>query len=173
MTYHVARNNQQLGSYPKEELINLYNAGTILPTDLVWTEGMAGWESVSKVFGATATPSAPPAFAAPPPVTGVATPVSAAAAESRPAKPANYLVWSILTTLLCCLPLGIVAIIFAAQVDNKYQQGDYAGAVSASAKAKLFSIISAVVGGIVLVIYIAYMVFMVSAMSAGAGGSGY
>ena len=32
------------------------------------------------------------------------------------------------TTLLCCLPAGIVSIVFAAQVDGKWNSGDYAGA---------------------------------------------
>ena len=45
-------------------------------------------------------------------------------------RPQNYLVWAILTTLFCCLPLGIVSIVFAAQVDGKLASGDYAGAVA-------------------------------------------
>jgi hypothetical protein len=44
-------------------------------------------------------------------------------------KPDNYLVWAILSTLFCCLPLGVASIVFAAQVDGKYNSGDYAGAV--------------------------------------------
>ena len=31
----------------------------------------------------------------------------------------NYLVQAILTTIFCCLPFGIVAIVFAAQVNGK------------------------------------------------------
>ena len=44
------------------------------------------------------------------------------------APPPNYLVWAILTTIFCCLPFGIVSIVFAAQVNGKYAGGDYAGA---------------------------------------------
>jgi len=69
--------------------------------------------------------------------------------------PNNYLVWAILSTLFCCLPLGIVSIVFAAQVNNKYNMGDYAGALDSSNKAKQFAIVSAVVGVIVGVIYFA------------------
>lgn len=58
----------------------------------------------------------------------------------------NYLVFAILTTLLCCLPAGVVAIVYAAQVNGKEASGDYAGAVDSSNKAKLWCIISAVVG---------------------------
>lgn len=50
----------------------------------------------------------------------------------------NYLVQSILVTLCCCLPLGIVAIIFAAQVNSKLAIGDVAGAAEASRKARMF-----------------------------------
>jgi hypothetical protein len=54
-------------------------------------------------------------------------------------------VWAILSTLFCCLPFGIVSIVFAAQVDSKYNAGDHAGSVNASENAKKWAIISAVV----------------------------
>ncbi len=50
-------------------------------------------------------------------------------------KPKNWLVESILTTIFCCLPFGIAGIVFAAQVNSKYQSGDYAGALQASKEA--------------------------------------
>ena len=34
--------------------------------------------------------------------------------------PDNKLVWSILVTLFCCLPFGIVAIIKSAEVNSKW-----------------------------------------------------
>ena len=40
----------------------------------------------------------------------------------------NYLVFAILATVFCCLPAGIPAIVFAAQVNGKLQAGDLAGA---------------------------------------------
>jgi hypothetical protein len=58
-------------------------------------------------------------------------------------KPENHLVWAILSTVLCCLPLGIASIVFAAQVDSKWSAGDYAGARESSEKAKKFALISA------------------------------
>jgi hypothetical protein len=54
----------------------------------------------------------------------------------------NYLVQSILVTLFCCLPFGVVAIIYAAQVNSKLEAGDYNGAVKASADAKKWCWIS-------------------------------
>lgn len=50
----------------------------------------------------------------------------------------NYLVYSILVTLFCCLPLGIPAIVFSAGVNGKIAAGDIAGALEASRKAKAF-----------------------------------
>jgi Interferon-induced transmembrane protein len=66
----------------------------------------------------------------------------------------NHLVWAIISTLCCCWPMGIVAIVYAAQVDNKLATGDYQGAVSSSNNAKLWSWIS--FGGAALLL-IAYL----------------
>ena len=65
----------------------------------------------------------------------------------------NYLVPAIIS-IFCCWPLGIAAIIFAAQVNGKVASGDIAGAVDASKKAKLFSFISIGIGLAVGVIYL-------------------
>lgn len=54
----------------------------------------------------------------------------------------NYLVPAILVTLLCCWPAGIVAIVYAAQVDGKMRSGDYAAARSASNNAKIWCWVS-------------------------------
>jgi hypothetical protein len=50
----------------------------------------------------------------------------------------NYLVFAILVTVLCCLPAGIPAIVYAAQVNGKLQAGDIAGAQAASRNAKMW-----------------------------------
>ena len=50
-------------------------------------------------------------------------------------RPKNWLVESILVTLFCCLPLGVVGIVNAAQVNSRYNTGDYAGAQAASKEA--------------------------------------
>ena len=70
-----------------------------------------------------------------------------------------YVIFAILTTVLCCLPLGIASIIYASKINSLQNAGDYAGAQQAAKKAKTFAIIGAVVGLIVSVIYGAFMAF--------------
>lgn len=66
----------------------------------------------------------------------------------------NHLVWSILSTVLCCMPFGIVSIVFSTQVNTKQAQGDYTGAVAASKKAKTWAIASAVAGVVAFVLLV-------------------
>lgn len=54
----------------------------------------------------------------------------------------NYLVQAILCTIFCCLPFGIVGIVFAAQVNGKLAAGDYYGAVSCSRSARTWCWVS-------------------------------
>lgn len=63
-----------------------------------------------------------------------------------PPCPPSYLVWSILSIFLCCLPLGIVAVIFSSKVRPAYERGDYAGAQRASNAAMWWLIASIVIG---------------------------
>ena len=167
MTYHLSRNGQPTGTCSKEEALARYSRGEILPTDLVWCEGMANWAPASQVFGAVPAAPAPapqPSFSGaplPPPVNAPTPPATG--------KPSNYLVMAILVTLLCCLPAGVVAIIYAAQVDGKWNSGDYAGAEASSKNAKLWSLVSLGVGLVGILAYVGFMVM--AGFAAGAGGS--
>ena len=67
----------------------------------------------------------------------------------------NYLIPAILSAI-CCFPLGIISIIFAAQVNGKVAAGDIAGATDASKKAKLLSFIFL---GIGIVCWAGYLIF--------------
>lgn len=72
----------------------------------------------------------------------------------------TYLVFSILATVLCCLPLGIPAIIFATKIDKAQAMGDYMGAQDAAKKSKMWSIIAAASCAVVLVLYFVLIVFL-------------
>src|SRR5262245_8377929 len=50
----------------------------------------------------------------------------------------NYLIPAVLSTLCCCLPFGIVSIIYAAQVNGKLAGGDVEGARRAADSAKMW-----------------------------------
>jgi hypothetical protein len=94
------------------------------------------------------TPVQQASYTPPPPPPG---------AYSAPAQPQqqipNYLWQSIVVTLCCCLPFGIVAIIFAAQVNDKLRRGDIAGAMQSSKNAKMWMLIGLACGVVVFIIY--------------------
>ena len=71
--------------------------------------------------------------------------------EIPPLKPSNWLVYSILATICCCLPFGIVGIIFTARVDSLYYNGMYAEAEKAAKKAKTWTLLSFFIGLIYLI----------------------
>ena len=85
--------------------------------------------------------------------------------QQMPPQPDNYLVWAILVTVLCCLPLGVASIIYSVKVGSLYAQGDYNGAVDASQKAKKFAMIGGIGGLVFIIIYIIFAVI------AGAGAA--
>jgi hypothetical protein len=65
---------------------------------------------------------------------------------SFPATVPNYLVQGILVTICCCVPFGIPAIVYAAQVNGKLAAGDVGGAIECSRKARMWSWIGFGVG---------------------------
>lgn len=70
----------------------------------------------------------------------------------------NYLAQAILVTIFCCLPFGIPAIVYAAQVNGKIAAGDYSGAAETSKKAKKWSWISFGVGLGFTLIYLFFVI---------------
>jgi hypothetical protein len=119
-------------------------------TWLRWNDGSQAWER-------SESPPPPPEGSQLPPVPpmpgrGIATPYPTPVTN---VPVSNYLVWAILVTLFCFLPTGIVAIVYASQVNSKLAAGDLAGAREASNKARMWTIISAVVGVLVGVIVVA------------------
>jgi|SRR6266850_3370966 len=81
-------------------------------------------------------------------------------AASATANIPNYLIPAILATLFCCLPVGVVSIIFAAQVNTKVAEGDISGATEASRKARMFLFIAVGLGLLVYVIVILCWIFI-------------
>jgi hypothetical protein len=89
-------------------------------------------------------------------------PVQPAIQAPLPTVP-TYLVWSILATLFCCLPGGIVAIIYSAMVSSKLAEGDAEGALRASKNAKLWCWLSFGIGLAVQIIVMIFYIFAIFA----------
>jgi hypothetical protein len=67
-------------------------------------------------------------------------------------EPDNYLVWAILVTVFCCLPFGIVSIVYSTKVSGLWSSGRYPEAQEASNNAKKWAIIGAITGVVVSII---------------------
>ena len=65
----------------------------------------------------------------------------------------NHMVGAILTALFCCQIGGIVAIVYAAQVNTKLARGDIEGARAASKTANTWIMVSIITGVLLGVIY--------------------
>ncbi|KRE44074.1 CD225/dispanin family protein [Knoellia sp. Soil729] len=119
--------------------------------------------------GSTPPPPPPPggggydggAYGAPPPPMG-----GGYGGPPAGPPPSNNLILAIVS-LLCCWPVGIPAVVFAAQVNGKWNAGDQAGAVAAADKAKKFAIAALVLGVIAIIIG-----FAAGAFSGGTSSTG-
>ncbi|MBI1324785.1 zinc-ribbon domain-containing protein [bacterium] len=68
----------------------------------------------------------------------------------------NYMTQAVLVTLFCCVPFGIVALVYATRVNNKALAGDIEGAQEASDNAFKWIVISFILGFIVIFLNIAF-----------------
>jgi hypothetical protein len=75
-------------------------------------------------------------------------------------EPDNHLVWAILVTVLCCLPFGIVSIVYSTKVSGLWAQGRYPEAQAAADNAKKWAIIGAIVGGVFYLIAVLLWFFV-------------
>jgi hypothetical protein len=144
----IGADGREYGPVSTEQLRQWIAESRVNQQTRVRVEGSTEWKSLAD-FPELAS-------MAPPPLT-------ASIPAARPHVP-NYLAQSILVTLFCCLPFGIPAIVFAAQVNGKLQAGDTAGALESSRKAKMWCWIA--VGGWVLTALIYAVIFAVFGMKA-------
>lgn len=68
--------------------------------------------------------------------------------------PDSHMAMAILTTLFCCLPFGIISIVYASRVSGLYASGDYNGAVRASSKAQSYASWGMILGIVTYLIYV-------------------
>jgi heme/copper-type cytochrome/quinol oxidase subunit 2 len=76
------------------------------------------------------------------------------------AQPPTYL-WQNILGIFGCTIIGIIGLVFALQVNSKWQIGDYAGAESASNTAKILGIIGLICFILMVVFWVVYILFFV------------
>lgn len=85
--------------------------------------------------------------------------------QTPPMKPDNHMVMAILTTIFCCLPFGIVAIVQASKVNKLYYSNQYDLAQVTADSAKKWSLISLGIGVAIWVIYVILAIAGVASLS--------
>ena len=152
--YYLDSANQQHGPIAAETL----KSHGVHEKSLVWCVGMTSWTPANQVpelqvyFPQTPTPPSQPS---PYHSSQYQQPQPQPQPQRSPAPDSN-MVWAILTTLLCCMPLGIIAIVKASQVESLWHQGFHKEAINAANSAKKWSITGALCG---LFIIVAYFLF--------------
>lgn len=153
MQYYYYANGKQCGPVEGERLLQYGVTGNTL----VWREGLKEWVEARTLPELSALFTIPNSDYAGSSVYGTHTAPNGATA--LPPKPETYLVWAILTTILCFLPFGIVSIVMATGVDEAYGRGDYETARRKSNNARQWAIWSAVTSAILVVGYAVVALF--------------
>lgn len=135
--YYIDKDGYQAGPVDGE-LLKQYGVGS---SSFVWCEGMPKWQKVSEVSELKSI------FCVAPPPFHIEQQYTPPIKQKDAKCPENHLVWAILSTVLCCWPLGIPAIIYASKVDILWNLGDEEGARKKAEQAETWSLI-ATVGGV-------------------------
>jgi hypothetical protein len=144
----IGGDGREYGPVSPEQLRQWITEGRANAQTLTQAEGGTGWIPLASFPElASALGGAIPPVAATPPV------AAGPAVQPRPFVP-THLVPAILCTVFCCLPFGIPAIIFAAQVNAKLAAGDIQGALESSRKAKTWCWVAFWLGLIPILIWI-------------------
>lgn len=140
MEFYILQNNLKEGPYSLEELGNK----NINTNTLVWRTGFKNWTPVKDV------PELSDLLSNLPPIPPGSQPVVK-----------TWLAESILVTIFCCLPFGIVGIINASRVSSLYVQGNYEEAKKVSSNAGKWTKIGFFIGLASIIIYILFYVIMI------------
>lgn len=133
MQYWINHNGVQSGPVDADAIREM----GLTSSAYVWHEGRTDWVKITQVpelqglFTVIDEPAVQ-GVAIGQPATAAAAPQPTAAADPAEPCPPTNLVWAIISTVLCCLPAGIVAIFYATKVSNRYREGDLEGAKRAS-----------------------------------------
>ncbi|MEG1761498.1 MAG: CD225/dispanin family protein [Hydrogenoanaerobacterium sp.] len=92
---------------------------------------------------------------------------------AAPINSTTYLIFAILVTVMCCLPFGIPAIVYAAKIDKLQAMGDFMGAKAAAKSSKMWTIIAAATILAGIIIYLVVMLLGVASFGAYGGTFNY
>lgn len=169
--YHYSDGTNSFGPFTLEELKEI----GIVPDTYIWFEGMTNWKPAKELpeLSFLIAQGEKPYYTQagpPPPHYGQSTPPPYGTLVAQP--PPSYLIWAILSTLFCCLPFGIVSIVYASSVERKFYSGDIAGAQRASDAARKWLWINVAVSVAAWIFYLAIFgfAFFTTILGAGAGG---
>ncbi|MGK3202703.1 CD225/dispanin family protein [Amycolatopsis sp. MEPSY49] len=76
--------------------------------------------------------------------------------------PDNNMVWAILSTVMCCMPLGIVSIVKASQVNSLWFQGFHVEAHRAADEARKWAMWSAISFSVLIGLYLAVVFALIA-----------
>lgn len=136
--YYYTDGKERFGPLTIEEL----KQKAITPETLVWKEGLPDWvpaNTLSDLKELFDVAEDIPHQIQP---TGTLSP-----------QPKNWLIESVLVTIFCCLPLGIVGIILALLVDSLWREGHYEASKRLSLEAGRWVRYGVIFGVIALIIY--------------------
>jgi len=153
MNWYYSNNGTQHGPVAQEELQTKIRSGEVPAGSLVWRDGMTDWTPANQL-AEFAMGHPQPAIGVPAPYTPPGSQMGAGYQAPIP----NYLWQSIVVTLFCCLPFGIVALVFASKVDTLRNSGKLQEAAEASRKAKMWCWWSFGIGLSITVLYLLFVV---------------
>ena len=131
-------NNVKQGPFQKEDLpLKGISANT-----MVWRVGMSDWQRVAEL----------------PELADLLMQMPPEPPRNNRIMPKTWLVESILITIFCCLPFGIIGIVNATKVENLYLSGQYDMAEYYSSQAKKWTIWGLVSSIIFWILYILFFV---------------
>lgn len=137
MEYYIIENNERQGPFTLEELPK----HNITAQTMVWSVGFTAWKQAKDV----------------PELAGILSEMPPSITTSV-AMPKTWLVESILVTCFCCLPFGVVGIIYSTKIEPLYQRGQYEQAQHYSELAKkwtlwgLFSMVAFIVLYLIVIV---------------------
>lgn len=163
--YYIDNNEQQAGPVQADELIQL----GVTPDTYVWREGMSNWEKASTLveLAPFLAVNTPPPFQPTPPAQHKGRPTEHYNTKQTEYTntenkyepcPDNNLVLAIVSTILCCWPLGLVAIIQATKVERLWNTGHKEEAKAKAEEARNWAIASIVTCIIGFILYFLFLI---------------